>query len=269
MAIKVSVSVLSYTNALPFVYGILHSDMMGRIELSLDSVPSVCADKLVRGEVDLALMPVIEIARLPYNEIISNYCIGSNGPVKTVLLVSNTSIEKVKGIYLDSQSRTSIALAKILAEKFWRIEPEWHSAPLDYNFEQIPEGYGAVVTGDKNFNLKYKYSIDLAEAWRDYTNLPFVFACWVSPKKVDPTFQLDFDNALRYGVNHLDDAIKMHQKLNYPFEFIYNYLSKNISYIMDEQKVKAMQLFFRLAAQKKLISEPVKPFQWNQQTYYI
>ncbi|NJK96824.1 MAG: hypothetical protein HC905_19595 [Bacteroidales bacterium] len=117
--------------------------------------------------------------------------------------------------------------------------------------------------------MKYKYSIDLAEAWRDYTNLPFVFACWVSPRKVDPQFQEEFNTALRYGVNHLEEAIKMYQKLNYPFEFIYNYLSKNISYKLDEQKIKAMQLFFRLAVQKKLISQPVKPFQWNKQTYYI
>ena len=269
MAMKVSVSVLSYTNALPFVYGILHSDIMGRIELVFESPPSLCADKLVNGDVDLALMPVIEISRLPYNEIISNYCIGSNGPVKTVLLVSNTSIEKVKGIYLDSHSRTSIALAKILAEKFWRIEPEWHDTDPDFNFENIPQGYGAVVIGDKNFGLKYKHTIDLAEAWRDYTNLPFVFACWVSSKKVDPIFQAEFDSALRYGVNHLEEAVRMYQKLGYPYEFIYNYLSNNISYIMDEQKVKAIQLFFRLAAQKKLISEPVKPFNWNQQTYYI
>lgn len=266
---KVSVSVLSYTNALPFVYGILHSDIIGRIELLMDSPPALCADKLIKGEVDLALMPVIEIARLPYNEIISNYCIGSNGPVKTVLLVSDTPIEKIKGIYLDSHSRTSVALAKILADKFWRIEPEWINVDLNYNFENIPKEYGAVVTNDVNFRLKYKYTIDLAEAWRDYTNLPFVFACWVSPQKVDTTFHRDFDNALRYGVNHLEDAIKMYQKLNYPFEFIYNYLSKNISYTMDEQKIKAIQLFFRLAAQKKLITEPVKSVQWNQQTYYI
>lgn len=260
---------LSNTNALPFVYGILHSDMMGRIQLSLESPPATCADKLVQGEVDLALMPIIEIARLPYNEIISNYCIGSNGPVKTVLLVSNTPIEKVKGIYLDSFSRTSIALAKILAAKFWRIEPEWIETKDDFNFQNIPDGYGAVVIGDKNFNLTFKHTIDLAEAWRDYTNLPFVFATWVSAKKVDPTFQKEFDDALRYGVNHLDEAVQMHQKLNHPPEFIYNYLSNNISYIMDEQKIKAMQLFFRLAAQKKLISEPVKPFKWNQQTFYI
>lgn len=269
MAMKVSVSVLSYTNALPFVYGILHSDIIGRIELSMDSPPAICADKLIKGEVDLALIPVIEIARLPYNQIISNYCVGANGPVKTVMLVSNTAIDKVKGIYLDCHSRTSVVLAKILAEKFWRIEPAWYEADSNYNFENIPNDYGAVVIGDKNFSLNYKYTIDLAQAWRDYTNLPFVFVCWVSPRKVDAVFQKEFDNALKYGVNHLDDAVKMYQKIGYPHDFIYNYLSNNISYNLDEQKIKAMQLFFRLAAQKKLISEPVKPFNWNQQTYYI
>jgi chorismate dehydratase len=269
MAMKVSVSVLSYANALPFVYGILHSDLIGRIELLLDISPAQCAERLVKGEVDLALMPAIEIARLPYNEIISNYCVGTNGPVKTVLLVSNTEIEKVKGIYLDSQSRTSIALAKILAEKFWRIEPQWHEADRDFDFQKIPEGYGAVVIGDKNFNLKYKYTIDLAEAWRDYTNLPFVLVCWVTSKKLDAAFQGEFDNALRYGVNHIGEAVKSYEKLGFPHDFIQNYLSRNISFALDDQKMKAMQLFFRLAAQKKLISEPVKPFIWKQQTYYI
>lgn len=265
---KVSVSVFSYTNALPFVYGILHSDIIGRMELFLDP-PYLGAEKLVKGEIDMALMPILDMARLPYSEIISNYCIGSHGPVKTVLLVSNTSIESLKGIFLDTQSRTSGVLAKILADKFWRIDPLWYEVGLDYNFEKIPEGFGAVVTGDKNFRLKYKYSIDLAEAWHDYTNLPFVFGCWVSSSKVDPTFQEEFNTAMRFGVNHLEDAIKMYQKLDYPFEFVYNYLKNNINYNLDEQKIKAMQLFFRLAAQKKLISEPVTPFQWNRQTYYI
>ncbi|NJK96825.1 MAG: hypothetical protein HC905_19600 [Bacteroidales bacterium] len=135
---KVSVSVLSYTNALPFVYGILHSDIIGRMELFLDSPPTVGVEKLVRGEVDMALTPIIEMARLPHNEIVSDYCIGANGPVKTVLLLSNSPIDSLKGIFLDIHSRTSVVLAKILAEKFWRIEPEWHETNLNFNFENIP-----------------------------------------------------------------------------------------------------------------------------------
>jgi chorismate dehydratase len=265
---KVSVSVVSYTNSLPFAYGIFHSDIIGQLELSLD-VPAVCADKLVSGEVDMALIPVIEISRLPYNEIVGDFCIGAEGPVKTVELVSHSPLESIKTIYLDSHSRTSVALARVLAENYWNIKTEWVDTGSGFDFENIPEGAGAVVIGDKNFKLKYPYTVDLADAWIKYTKLPFVFACWVARKKLDRSFLKDFNAALRFGINHLDDAISMNQKLNYPFEFIYEYLTKNISFALDENKMKAMQLFFRLAAEKKIITEPVKPLQWNHQIFEI
>jgi chorismate dehydratase len=265
---KVSVSVVSFTNSLPFVYGIFHSDIIGQMELSLD-VPAVCADKLVKGEVDMALIPVIEISRLPYNEIVGNFCIGAEGPVKTVELVSRSPIGDIKTIYMDSHSRTSVVLARVLAENYWKFKPEWVDTGSNFDFENIPEGAGAVVIGDKNFNLDYPYTIDLAEAWIDYTKHPFVFACWVARKKLDRSFLHDFNAALRFGVNHLEDAITMNEKLNFPFEFIYDYLTKNISFALDENKMRGMQLFFRLAAQKKLISEPVKPLKWNHQIFEI
>jgi chorismate dehydratase len=123
----VKVSCVSFLNSRPFIYGLQQDKISGDIELSLD-IPSVCADKLKSGQVDIGLVPAILIPALKNPHIVSDFCIGADGRVETVLLLSNVPLEKIENIVLDSQSRTSVILARILAGKFWKINPEWMEA---------------------------------------------------------------------------------------------------------------------------------------------
>jgi chorismate dehydratase len=110
---KLKVSAVSYTNSKPFVFGLLHSDILDKIELSLD-IPSVCALKLIENQVDIGLVPVAALLQIPNYHIISDYCIGANGAVDSVFIFSNKPISEIKTLKLDSQSRTSNNLARVL-----------------------------------------------------------------------------------------------------------------------------------------------------------
>jgi len=121
---KIKISAVSYTNTLPFIYGIENSKIINHIELSKD-IPSVCAQKLLENKVDLGLIPVVILPKLNHYEIISDYCIGASGPVKSVILASFKPLNEIKTIFLDYHSRSSVMLTRILANKFWKINVKW------------------------------------------------------------------------------------------------------------------------------------------------
>ena len=113
--VNYKVSAVSYLNTIPFIHGIKSSNISDFIDLQLD-YPSVCAQKLINNEVDIALVPVVVLKDNPQFNIISDYCIGSNGKVDTVCLYSDVPLKEIKEIYLDYQSRTSIELLKVLCK---------------------------------------------------------------------------------------------------------------------------------------------------------
>lgn len=185
----INVVAVSYLNTLPFIYGILNNkDLMSQINLRLE-YPSKCADLIKSGEVDLGLIPIIELKGMPYSEIIGDYCIGAESKVKSVILYSNCTLNEISSIALDYQSRTSVMLVKILAKNFWKIDVEFFDAGDDY-IDDILNNKDGLVIGDRTFNLKdsFLYKYDLAEEWFKYTNLPFVFACWVANKALGEEF---------------------------------------------------------------------------------
>ena len=174
------VSAVSYLNTTPFIYGLKKSELIHTIDLQLD-YPSICADRLISGTVDLALVPVSVIPKLRNAHIISDYCIGANGSVDTVCLYSDVPIQEIKNIALDYQSRTSVALLKILLKEYWQLNPELKKANIGFE-ENIKDKNAALVIGDRAFNLnsKHKYIYDLSAVWKEMTVLPFVFAAWIT-----------------------------------------------------------------------------------------
>ena len=121
---KIKISAVSYTNTKPFIYGIEHSEIKNKIELSLD-VPSDSATKLIDGKVDIGLIPVAAIPFVPNAKIIGSYCIGSVGAVNSVFIFSNVQVSKIKTIKLDPQSRTSNNLAKVLLKFHFKHDVEF------------------------------------------------------------------------------------------------------------------------------------------------
>lgn len=243
MSDKIKISVVSYLNSKPFLYGIEHSNLLQEIDLQLD-IPSVCAQKLIEDQVDIGLIPVAVIPQLKSHYIISDYCIGAVGKVSSVMLYSDVPLSSIRKVLLDYQSRTSVTLVQVLAKEFWNISPEW--VPASQNFEnQIRGNTAAVIIGDRTFGLenKYAFAYDLSEEWEKFTNLPFVFACWVANKKLSDSFLTAFNKALEYGIRnrkHLIGQLKL--KAAYKTD-IDKYLTKSISYEYDDAKKRALTLF--------------------------
>lgn len=239
----IKISLVSYLNSKPFLYGLEHCKIHTDIDVSLD-IPSVCAQKLITGEVDLGLVPIAVLPKLKEHFIITDYCIGAEGKVGSVMLYSNVPLAQIKNILLDYQSHTSVALVKILAKKFWKVEPNWIPAKVDYE-KNIEGDTAAVIIGDRTFGLegKYAYSYDLAEEWQKFTQLPFVFACWVANKKLPDSFIIEFNEALRYGVNNRDTLIVELVENNTYSTDIAVYLNENIKFDFGSSQKKALDLF--------------------------
>jgi len=239
------VSGISYLNTLPFLYGLENHKIHDKIELSLDN-PSVCAEKLVSNETDIGLIPVAAIPQMDQSSIISDYCIGAVGPVKSVILYSSVPINKITTIWLDYQSRTSVMLIKVLAQKFWKINVNWKNAKPGYEKSLLSNKEGGVIIGDRAFPImkRYPYIYDLAEEWQKYTNLPFVFAAWVANKSIKKDFLLEFNQALHYGIMHLEETVNSYSKTSFLSKTdMLNYLQNNISYKLDQQKQKGLKRF--------------------------
>jgi chorismate dehydratase len=237
----IKISAVSYANTYPFLYGIAQKLNSLHIELSMD-VPAVCAEKLIKSEVELGLIPVAKLSEVPNAQIISNYCIGAVGNVKTVLLMSKCPLDEINSVYLDSESRTSVNLVKVLAKKYWKKNWEWQDAPN--NFPEPEKHQSIVLIGDKTYNYRkdYPYIYDLSQAWYDFSGKPFVFAVWVANRELPKDFIEDFNQALSFGLQNIDAAIDVYADVDQREE-LRNYLTNFISYELDNEKKEGMELF--------------------------
>lgn len=243
---KIRISVVSYLNSLPFAYCLEHSNLMDEIELSYD-IPSQCADKLLSNRADIGLIPIVEALRMQEYHIVSGFCIGTEGAVRTVVLASETPLQHISTVYLDYHSRSSVSLAKILATHFWNIYPEWIYFQGDITCYPRNGQSAAVIIGDKVFGLQSPYMYDLATEWGRFASLPFVFACWVSNKLLDRDFIRRFDEAMLPLSGNIGQ-IAAHYKDRAPQEVdLLDYWTNNISYPLTVAKRKGLDLFLQYA----------------------
>lgn len=238
---KIRLTAVSYLNTKPFIYGIFRSELSDVIDLSLD-IPAVCAQKLLAGEADLALTPVAVIPELPQAHLVSDFCIGSAGPVKTVCIFSEKPLPEIKRLYLDFHSRTSVALVRLLCREFWKIQPEFLPASEGYE-QKIGGDTAGLIIGDRAIGQEKRFAFvyDLGEAWTTWTGLPFVFAAWVSVRPLHPDFTARFNRALRNGIAHLPELTKILP--NWPGFDLDDYFRHNISYTLDEAKWLGLNRF--------------------------
>ena len=235
---------ISYLNSIPFVYGLENSDI--GVDLSLE-IPSVCGQKLIENKVDLALLPVAVIPSLDFAEVVSPYCISSDGAVQTVCLFSQVPLEQIKTILLDYHSITSNALVKLLSKYFWKIQPDFKKSEI--NFESKISGSTAgVIIGDRAYKYRddFPFIYDLSYEWKKFCGLPFVFACWVSNKPLDSSFKKAFSSALKYGISNLDLALSEKSDTFCTQIDKIKYLKEVINYDLTDEKRKSMQMFLDL-----------------------
>jgi chorismate dehydratase len=161
--------------------------------------------------------------------------------------MSNTPIGEVKRIWLDAHSRTSVQLCGYLAKFKWHIDPEWvHMS--DYSIVERPQkGDAYLLIGDKVFGYegKFAYVYDLAVEWREITKLPFAFAVWVARKGVSYEVTDELQRALTFGVEHIWEAVAESNYMGADGGITaYDYLTRNIDFILDEEKHKALKKFW-------------------------
>ena len=239
---KIRLSAVSYLNTKPFLYGIFKHKVSLDLDIQLD-IPSICASKLESGEADIALMPVAVIPMLNNPKIVTDYCIATEGRVRTVCLFGDRPIEEWDSVYLDFHSRTSVQLTKILLRDYWKLTPELISAEEGF-IEKIGGKKGGLVIGDRTFPLhnRFPYIYDLGEAWMNHHGLPFVFAAWVAGKKLPADFLGAFNDALAIGLDSIPQLVSLMPDEYAHFD-LSNYFTENISYEWNEPKMDALQLF--------------------------
>lgn len=218
---------VSYLNTKPLIYGFDQGMMKDEMDLIID-YPANVADMLIHDQIDIGLIPVATIPLLKEHYIISDYCIASDGEVASVCLFSEVPVQDIETILLDYQSKTSVALLKILLAEYWKLTPELILANPGYE-KDIKGTTAGLVIGDRAFKQRsvslYRY--DLGTGWKELTGLPFVYAAWVSNKKLDPVFVDNFNKANLAGIENIHEVISKNP--NHFYDLV-RYYTENIKY---------------------------------------
>lgn len=216
--------------------------MKDEIDLLID-YPAHIAQKLISNEIDVGLVPVAIIPELKQYSIISDYCIACDGSVASVCLFSEVPLDEITAILLDYQSRTSVALLRILLKEYFHISPTLIQGTPGYE-ERIVGTNAGLVIGDRAFaqRSKSKYVFDLGSAWKALTGLPFVFAAWVTNKQLSPGFKERFNEANRRGVDNLVEVVDQHKQNGID---LLEYYTTNIKFKPDFDKLEVITLFLK------------------------
>ena len=230
-----------------------------------DAAPARCADLLARGEVEAALVPIIEYQRMPDVRIVPSVCVGSHSAVRSVVLVSKyDDLKKVRRVALDASSRTSQALVMIIFREFLGIEPAWETSSPDI-IAMMKDNDAALLIGDPamKVSLPNVHVFDLASLWRQFTDTGFVFAMWMARVgAIAAVSKVDFRGARDEGLQQVEQIISHYEtELPLPRNEIREYLTKNITFHLDESLEQGMRLYFELARKHGLI-ENNKPLEF-------
>ena len=241
MAQKIRVGAVSYLNTKPLIYGFERGEMKDKIELIID-YPANIAALLIQDKIDIGLVPVAIIPLLKVHHIVSDYGIACDGEVASVCLFSDVPLQEIEIILTDYQSRTSVALLKILLKEHWKISPALITGTADYENEIAGTTAGLVI-GDRALvqRQKSKYIYDLGSAWKELTGLPFVFAAWVSNKELPEDFKARFNETNSIGLKNLDEVICKNPFADFDLKAYY---TQNIKFTLKPDMLTGMQLFF-------------------------
>jgi chorismate dehydratase len=254
----------SYLNSAPLIWSFLNGSRRGRVDF-VEAVPARCAELLSRGEVEGALVPVIEYQRIAGGSLVPDVCVGSQKEVLSVVLVSkDAELEQIRSVALDESSRTSATLVKIVFREFLDHEPAW-TVRTPNLAEMLERNDAALIIGDPGMTFpRAGLNVwDMANVWKTYTGLGFVFAMWmIADRGVERARRVDFAGARDEGVAHLDEIVAEYEKkIPMPVSELRKYLTENIVFRVDESMKRGLQLYFELAFKHRLI-ESVKPLRF-------
>lgn len=251
---KLRVGIVNFLNSRPLAWGFLkghHADLFS----ASYHPPSTVAQLLAQGGLDIGLVPSVEVQRIPGLRVLPDLCVAATEEVRSVLLVADRPVQEVRRVALDVNSRTSVALLKVLCAERWGIEPEWVERRPEVE-RMLSEADAALIIGDPALKVdreRYRV-IDLAAEWRALTGLPFVFAVWaVRPEVELPDLAFYFKSSLRFGLSSLDAIVRESAaELGLSSDLIHTYLTRNLRFFLQEPEIEGLTTFWRLAAKHGL-----------------
>ena len=254
----IRIGAVSYLNSKPLIEDL--ADLASDAELILD-VPSRLADDLSAGELDVALIPSIEVLRDADYEIVSDACVATRGPVLSVKLFSRVPFANVRTLALDEGSRTSATLARVMLAERFGVRPTTTQLPLGFATEDTSAD-AVLLIGDRAMKPpreRFLATWDLGEEWTQWTGLPFVFAMWAARRDVELD---DVEEALcesrDRGVERFAEIARREApKLGISEELARNYLAHNLHFTLGSAERAGLKLFQELAVKTGLAPEGV------------
>ncbi|MGB8918094.1 MAG: menaquinone biosynthesis protein [Candidatus Sulfotelmatobacter sp.] len=273
---RLRISAISYLNTAPLMWDFEHGEAGSEFDISY-TLPSACARALEAGTADIGIIPAAAYAQVPGLMVLPGVAIASRQPVRSILLVRKVPVDKIRTVALDTSSMTSVALTKVLFEKW--LGGGRTFTPMEPNVEKMLAAHDAgLVIGDPALQIdRSRYlTLDLAEEWIRYTGKPFVFAFWAVRQAALPEDGLCGDRRPRLSASrsdaHLpsqDLATIFQQSRDHGLEpasldhisrewaprlgisnaDVRSYLTENIYYQLDAPCLQGLQLFYRYAAE--------------------
>ena len=280
---KLRISIVEFLNTAPLVWGFTDGPLRGKYDLSF-TVPSQCAEALRRGDVDVAIIPSIEYQRIDGLVALPEMCVAADEEVRSLLVVASKPVEMAKRIALDTSSRATAALVKMLAKRHWQITPEFVPAPPN-PAAMLERADAALVIGDPALRISLKmealaaktpnadrcceddpaempvpgidalFVYDVVHQWREMTGKSSVLAIWAGRRNaMTPEVVADFMVSRDYGLAHLRDIAEgAAMKLDLPACPLERYLKDNIQYDLNQARLAGLRHYYELALQDGLI----------------
>jgi chorismate dehydratase len=256
--LKIRIALSDYLNSAPLGWSFLHGPLKNRFDV-FTSVPAQCAEQLARGEVEIGLIPSIEYQRIPNLHVIPGIAVASSSKVRSVLMVQCRQPGEIRRVALDTNSRTSVVLSKLLLELKMGLQPTYfpHAPDLPSMLNGCD---AAVIIGDRALKVSPEeyYVTDLAEAWISWQQRPFVFALWAcrSDSRLPSDLLAVFQQAKEYGLRSRPEIAGIYSKtLGLPESLLNDYLFDNVDYELGPRHIEGLEKFYSLASEHDLIAD--------------
>ena len=280
---KLRISIVEFLNTAPLVWGFTDGPFVGRYDPSF-AVPSQCAQDLRAGRADVGIIPAIEYQRMENVVALPGMAVAAKNEVRSILVISKVPIEQARSFALDTNSRSSVGLVRLLCRRHWNIAPEFIDLAPDPD-EMLGRADAALIIGDPALRLRLQvdaleekvpqgeaccdgnpgeypvkdvqmlFVYDVAQQWREMTGLPCVLAIWVARRgAVTPKIVADFQASREYGLAHIGEIAEgAALKLNLDPRALERYLTQNIDYSLDEKNLAGLKLYYEECARAGLI----------------
>jgi chorismate dehydratase len=280
---KLRISIVEFLNTAPLVWGFTDGPLAGRYELSF-AVPSQCAEDLRAGRADVGIIPAIEYQRMENVVVLPGMAVAAKSEVRSILVVSKVPVEMAETFALDTNSRSSVGLVRILCQRHWHSSPKFVDAAPDPR-QMLEHADAALIIGDPALNLRLRldamqakvpkggdaccyseeeqlgvgadtlFVYDVAQQWQEMTGLPCVLAIWVARRgALTPEVIADFQASRDYGLARIAEIAEgAALKLNLPPRDLERYLTENIDFSLDQQNLAGLKLYYEECARAGLI----------------